>query len=107
MSDYARHRDLALEEKERLSFIILQHVYSLSEDPEAEEALRLGRIATDLDIAPPELVQLIAHLTYVGFLHWESTGRPIGITRKGTDYIDTLAHRRHSLRVFTSESSAG
>jgi hypothetical protein len=97
MSDTERKRDLAVEEKERTSFILLQHVYSLA--CEGHGLLVVGKIAADLALPVSEVVQIVAHLTYAGFLEWEGTGRPVGITQKGIDYIEHLAHRRHSLRL--------
>jgi hypothetical protein len=98
MSEQAeRLRDPAAEEKERLSFILLQHVYSLA--CEGDGLLVPTKIAADLALPPDQVVQLIAHLTYEGFLDWEGTGRPVGITQKAIDYIDRLALRRRSLRL--------
>jgi hypothetical protein len=97
MSETERTRDLATEEKERISFILLQHVYSLA--CEGQGWLVVGKIAADLALPVAEVVQIVAHLTYAGFLEWEGTGRPVGITQKGVDYIEHLAHRRHSLRL--------
>ena len=98
MSERAeRARDHALEEKERISFILLQHVYSLA--CEGQGVLVPSKIASDLALPAAEVVQLIAHLTYQGFLEWEGTGRPVGISQKGVDYIERLAHRRRTLRL--------
>ena len=98
MSETAeRVRDPAAEEKERISFILLQHVYSLA--CEGNGVLAVAKIASDLALPPAQLVQVVAHLTYAGFLVWEGTGRPVGISQKGVDYIEHLAHRRHSLRL--------
>lgn len=91
-----RKRDLAAEERERVSFILLQHVYSLCGE---RESLVVGKIATDLALPVATAVQIVAHLTYAGFLEWEGTGRPVGISQKGTEYIERLAHRRRTLRL--------
>jgi Mn-dependent DtxR family transcriptional regulator len=101
MGEYHRSRDLAAEENERISFILLQHVYSLA--TEEAETLVIGRVASDLGLLPEQVVHLVAHLTYAGFLSWEGTSRPIGITDKGIDFIEKLAHRRRSIRVFSRE----
>jgi hypothetical protein len=97
MSESERMRDSETEEKERISFILLQHVYSLSREDDG--VLVVGRIASALALPVAEVVQIVAHLTYTGFLSWEGTGRPVGITEKGIEYIEHLAHRRHSLRL--------
>ena len=98
MSESAeRVRDVAVEERERISFILLQHVYSLA--CEGYGLLVPAKIALDLALPPEEMVQIIAHLTYQGFLEWEGTGRPVAISQKGVDYIEHLAHRRRSLRL--------
>jgi hypothetical protein len=98
MSEQAeRVRDLVAEEKERTGFILLQHVYSLA--CEGQGLLLAGKIAADLALPPSRVVELVAHLTYEGFLVWEGTGRPVGISQKGVDYIEHLALRRRSLRL--------
>ena len=106
MREATRERDLAAEENERLSFIILQHVYSLDPgegmETSGEGELLVGRVAADLGLPASRAVQLVAHLTYAEFLSWEGTGRPVRITAKGNDYIERLAHRRRSLRVMPS-----
>ena len=102
MSDSERPRDPAIEERERLSFIVLQHLYSLADDEEAD-LMRIGRVASELALPTEDAVQIVAHLTYAGFLAWEGTGRPVRITAKGSGYIEELAHRRHSLRVWSPE----
>lgn len=97
MSETERKRDLAAEERERISFILLQHVYSLS--CEGQAVLVVGKIASDLALPVATVVQLVAHLTYAGFLQWEGTGRPVTIAQKGVEYIERLAHRRRTLRL--------
>ena len=70
MSDLERPRDLCAEESERLSFVILQHVYTLDAEAEAgeESLLQVGRIAADLALPSQRVVQIVAHLTYAGFV---------------------------------------
>ena len=98
MSERAeRERDPVAEEQERISFILLQHVYTLA--CEGQGLLLPAKIAADLALSSAEVVQFIAHLTYEGFLEWEGTGRPVGITQKGVEYIERLALRRRSLRL--------
>ena len=104
MSDAERRRDPVLEENERLSFVILQHVYSLDEGDLDEPALLLvSRVAAELALDAQRVVELVAHLTYAGFVSWEGTGRPIRITPKGSEYIERLAHRRRSIRLVPEE----
>ena len=98
MSERAeRVRDRATEEKERIGFILLQHVYTLA--CEGQGLLIPTRIAADLALGVDEVVQLVTHLADEGFLEWEGMGRPVGIAPKGVDYIERLALRRRSLRL--------
>ena len=98
MSEQAeRLRDPAAEERERISFILLQHVYSLA--CEGQGLLVPSRIAADLALPSAQVLQLLSHLTYEGFLEWDGTGQPVGISQKAIDYIDRLALRRRSLRL--------
>ena len=105
MSDLRKFRDLEAEENERISFVILQHVYTLGQEDGC--ALQVGRIASDLALPPERVVQAVAHLTYAGFLRWEGTGRPVYLTDKAAFYIETLAHRRHSVRLVTQTMEPG
>ena len=105
MSDLERPRDLVAEEKERMSFVIVHHAYCHPKDAN-RSTLLVERIAAELYLPTELAVQLVAHLTYTGFLSWEGTGHPIEITPKGTEYIEKLAHRRRSLRIYTSDAPA-
>ena len=108
MSDVERRRDPYAEENERLSFVVLQHVYSLDNGELDEMApLLVSRIAADLAVEPRRVVEIVAHLTYADFLSWEGTGRPVRVTGKGAEYIERLAHRRRSIRVFTEDVPVG
>ena len=103
MNESERTRDLAAEEKERVSFILLQHVYSLA--CEGRGVVAVGRLASDLGLPVGFAVQVVAHLTYADFLAWEGTGRPVGITEKGVQYIERLGHRRHPLQLPIPEAA--
>lgn len=111
MSEAERMRDPTAEESERLSFVILQHVYSLDSlsdaaSDEAAGSLLVGRIAADLALPAGRVVEILAHLTYAEFLSWAGTGRSVRITAKGVEYIERLAHRRRSLRVVPTDADA-
>ncbi|MBW3627689.1 MAG: hypothetical protein KY464_00195 [Gemmatimonadetes bacterium] len=103
MNDSERTWDFAAEERERGSFILLQHVYSLA--CEGQGVVAVGKLASDLGLPVGSAVQVVAHLTYADFLTWDGTGRPVGITEKGVEYIERLGHRRRALQLPVPEAA--
>lgn len=86
------------ERRERESFVVLQHAYTLSDaDPSA--SLPYARLGEDLGFAEPHFGDLVAHLVGVGYLARVGAGSLLSITPAGIDYIERLAWRRRSVRT--------
>lgn len=103
MNESERTRDPEAEEKERVSFILLQYVYSLA--CEGQGVVAVGRVASDLGLPVGFAVQVVAHLTYAGFLAWEGTGRPVALAEKGVEFIERLGYRRRMLQLPIPEAA--
>ena len=93
-----RGRDYQAERRERDSFVLLQHVYTVTEGSPTE-VVRGRRIAEELCFANDEIGELIEHLVRVGyFSRCSGDGDPISITPLGAEYIERLAWRRRTVR---------
>lgn len=82
--------------KERLGYVVLQHVHNLAED--AGGALSAHQIAADLAIPAAELREILEMLTRRGLVEWDGTGGVALPTRAGMDYLTRAAGRRRSVR---------
>lgn len=92
-----RMRDYEAERRERESFILLQHAYTLAEgSPEA--TLSGAQMADALGLPQDEARRLIEHLVWEGYFTDLGAGPRISIARQGIEYIERLAWRRRSVR---------
>lgn len=92
-----RMRDYEVERRERESFILLQHAYTLAEaNPEA--ILSGAHMVDDLGFARDAGLRLIEHLVREGYFTDHGTGPRISISRQGIEYIERFAWRRRSIR---------
>ncbi len=93
--DPARAGDEA-KRKERLGFIVLQHIHTLTD--EAAGALLPELIATDLAINLGETRELLTALVDQGFVAWDGGNGTALSTREGANYVLRVAGRRRSVR---------
>ena len=98
MQAMERDRDFEAEHRERDSFIILQHLYTIGEEC---SGLPVRRIADDLGLAPAYTDTLVEHLITTGYLAWVPGAACVCPSSMGAQYIESLAWRRRSLRVST------
>ncbi len=82
--------------KERLSYVVLQHVQNLAGD--AGGSLAASQIAADLAIPAAELREILEMLTRRDLVEWDGTGGVAIPTHEGTDYLRRAAGRRRSVR---------
>ena len=87
--------------RERDTFIILQHVYTLSES--RPEGLPVTEIATDLALAPERAESLVEHLLNIDFLRLVGS-REVAVTPAGVAYVEELAWRRRTVRLEAPEA---
>ena len=91
-----RGRDFSRERRERDSFLLLLHLYSLSEGTLVE--LPGDQVARDLGFEQREVRRLVHHLEVGGYVR-SLLGERVSITTQGMDYIERGARRRHSVRL--------
>jgi hypothetical protein len=96
MGAVPRERDFEAERHERNSFIVLQHVYTITTE---RPGFPPHRIADDLALARGEAAEIIGHLIDIGFLERLPGSLAIRLTPQGSDYIERLAWRRRSVRI--------
>jgi Mn-dependent DtxR family transcriptional regulator len=96
MCKVARKRDPESEEKERASFILLQHIYSLTGG--GDEQFSLRKVASDLAFEEDQVAKLATHLIQAGILDG-GPGPDAKLRDFGRKYIERLAGRRRSVRV--------
>lgn len=90
------------ERRERESFVVLQHLYTLS-DANPAESLPSGRIRDALGFSEPGFGELVEHLATVGYVTRIGGGSLLSITPAGAEYIERLAWRRRSVRAPPAE----
>ncbi len=84
------------ERKERLGYVILQHLDTFVDD--ATGTLVADHIAADLAIPADELHEILDMLTRRGFIDWDGTRGHALPTTEGSDYLAHTAGRRRSVR---------
>lgn len=84
------------EQRERASFVVLQHLHSLASA--GEERCFPSRIAADLGFSRDETEALVAHLIRGGYLGG-GPGCDAELSDRGKEYIERVAGRRHSVRT--------
>lgn len=89
---------------ERESFVVLQHMYTLSGGDDGA-AVALPRVSGELGFEAPRFTRLIDHLAAVGHVSPIAGGTFAAITAAGVDYIERLAWRRRSVRLAREEST--
>jgi hypothetical protein len=82
--------------QERLGFVVLQHILTLTDD--AAGALLPELIATDLAIPLDETRDILAMLTDKGFIAWDGGAGTALATKEGENYVLRVAGRRRSVR---------
>jgi hypothetical protein len=96
MRKITRKRNPAIEEKERASFILLQHICSVTGEGEGQFSLR--RVGSDLAFDEEEVQGLADHLVRAGILDG-GPGPDSRLRDFGREYIERVAGRRRSVRV--------
>lgn len=84
------------ERKERLGYVILQHLDTLVDD--ATGTLVADHIAADLAIPARELREILDMLARRGFIDWDGARGHALPTTEGSDYLARAAGRRRSVR---------
>lgn len=84
--------------RERQSFILLQHLYTLT-DADPAVAASTHRAALDLGFPPVEIAALVRHLSEAGYLVRARGDTARCIPTAGAAYIERLARRRRSVRI--------
>ena len=85
-----------LRRKERLGFIVLQHIHTLDSEPAL--ALLPDVIASTLAITPGETREILTMLAAQGYVGWTGPDGPAALTDEGEDYLLRRADRRRSVR---------
>lgn len=93
----ARKRDFRAEQTERNSFVLLQHVHSISGGNPNLEMLG-SRVGDQLGFEREETERLIQYLVEQKYLQKRTVGTLISITTAGATYLEQLAWRRRSVR---------
>ncbi|HET7275474.1 MAG TPA: hypothetical protein VFI91_09955 [Longimicrobiaceae bacterium] len=93
----ARRRNFRAERTERNSFVLLQHVHTISGGNENLEMLGI-KVGDQLGFDRDETDRLIRYLVEQKYLQNRSVGSLISITREGVTYLEQLAWRRRSVR---------
>ena len=88
--------------KERSSFVLLQHLYSLSQ--ELPGPLSARRLAAELGFTIQEEFACAKLLARTGLAKWDEIDQ-LTLTRAGRDYIERDARRRRSVRLPAEELS--
>jgi hypothetical protein len=84
--------------QERESFVVLQHVYTLS-DADAGVPVPLARVSGELGFEQRRFAPLLEQLIAVGYVAPIAGGSYAVITSEGVAYIEQLAWRRRSVRL--------
>jgi hypothetical protein len=92
-----RGRSPQVERLERDSFILLQHVYTLT-GANCGAPVNAGRAGADLGFAQEETSRLVWYLSWVGYMKESAAGPHLSIAEEGIDYLERGAGRRHSVR---------
>ena len=84
-------------QRDRNSFILLQHLYTLS-DSDRSLVFDTYRVGADLGFSQGITRDLVAHLSAAGCVHVGLGGKEIGISSEGIRYLQG-AWRRRSVRI--------
>lgn len=98
MTSRRRKRNPTEERHERDRFVLLQHIYTLTQATPGT-LLPERRIWEALAFSETEALPLLKSLRWAGYLEEDVGGFRIGVTRKGIDYIERHAGRRQSVRL--------
>jgi hypothetical protein len=100
MSNSVQREQRNLEEEglERDRYIVLLHVYTLTWVGPTP-SLTSERIIQDLGFTRSRGNLILHGLMLEEYLQYATTGEGVVLTRRGVDYIEHAAGRRHSLRL--------
>ena len=84
-------------QRDRNSFILLQHLYTLS-DSDRSLVFDTYRIGADLGFTRGTTADLVVHLAAAGCVHIGLGGTEISISTAGIRYLES-AWRRRSVRI--------
>lgn len=87
-----------VERLERESFILLQHVYTVTGASPAVP-VNAARIGSDLGFGEDETMRLVRYLNWVGFMKESAAGPHLALAEEGIHYLEHGAGRRHSVRA--------
>jgi hypothetical protein len=95
--DGRRDRRPEVERLERDSFILLQHVYTVT-GATPGVPVNAARVGSDLGFAEQETSRLVRYLNWVGFMKESAAGPHLSLAEEGIEYLERKAGRRHSVR---------
>lgn len=87
-----------MERLERESFILLQHVYTIT-GASPRVPVNAARVGIDLGFGEDETNRLVRYLSWVGFMKESAAGPHLALAAEGIDYVEHGAGRRHSVRA--------
>ncbi len=87
-----------VERLERDSFILLQHVYTVT-GARPDVPVNAARVGNDLGFAEDETSRLVGYLNWIGFMKESAAGPHLSLAREGIEYLERRAGRRHSVRA--------
>jgi hypothetical protein len=97
MGSEARDRDRDGEIEDRDRYVILLHLYTLSQAGPVGQ-LGIERITSDLGLRETRCIELLRSLESGGYIA-SAVGDRVAVTTRGCEYIEKLAGRRRSLRL--------
>ena len=96
--DGGRDRQPEVERLERDSFILLQHVYTVT-GARPDVPVNAARVGIDLGFAEEETSRLVRYLNWVGYMKESAAGPHLSLAEEGIEYLESKARRRHSVRA--------
>lgn len=91
-----------VERLERDSFILLQHVYTVTgADPEVP--VSAAHVGAQLGFAEDESARLVRYLSWIGFMKESAAGPHLALAPEGIHYLEHGAGRRRSVRADEKE----
>ena len=96
--DAGGHRRPEVERLERDSFILLQHVYTIT-GASPEVPVNASRAGSDLGFAEDETSRLVRYLSWVGYMKESAAGPHLALAEEGIEYLEHGAGRRHTVRA--------
>jgi hypothetical protein len=96
MSPRSPRDGVELHRRERLGYVVLQHIHTFT--PDAAAALQPELIANSLVMTIEETREILEMLADQGFIEWNGAAGAAVITAEGANYLLRQAGRRRSVR---------